>query len=117
MNTIGSELRLTLFGASHGPCVGAVLDGVPPGMMIDVGRIQSELDLRRPKAGIGTPRAEEDKAVAVGGKEAEAQVVAVRREAKVVALVAAVQEEARDEISHSAFFTYFPPMGFGRGFR
>lgn len=67
MNTIGSELRLTLFGASHGPCVGAVLDGVPPGMMIDIGRIQNEVDLRRPSPGIGTPRAEADKVEVISG--------------------------------------------------
>jgi len=67
LNTIGSELRLTLFGASHGPCVGAVLDGVPPGMMIDMGRIQQEVDLRKPSAGIGTPRAEEDKVEVLSG--------------------------------------------------
>jgi chorismate synthase len=67
LNTIGSELRLTLFGASHGPCVGAVLDGVPPGMMIDVGRIQAEVDLRRPRSDIGTPRQEEDKVEVLSG--------------------------------------------------
>lgn len=67
MNTIGSELRLTIFGASHGPCVGAVLDGVPPGMQIDIGRIQNEVDLRRPSAGIGTPRAEEDRVEVISG--------------------------------------------------
>ncbi|MCK7460702.1 MAG: chorismate synthase [Sphingobacterium sp.] len=44
-----------------------MLDGVPPGMMIDVGRIQSEVDHRRPKADIGTPRQEEDKVEVVSG--------------------------------------------------
>lgn len=67
MNTIGSELRLTLFGASHGPCVGAVLDGVPPGMIIDSGRVQGEVDLRRPRAEIGTPRQEEDRVEIISG--------------------------------------------------
>jgi len=67
LNTIGSELRLTLFGASHGPCVGAVLDGVPPGMIIDLGRIQGEVDLRRPKTDIGTPRQEEDRVEILSG--------------------------------------------------
>lgn len=67
MNTIGSELRLTLFGASHGPCVGAVLDGVPPGMIIDTNRIQNEVDLRKPSAGIGTPRVEEDRVEVLSG--------------------------------------------------
>jgi chorismate synthase len=67
VNTIGSELRLTLFGASHGPCVGAVLDGVPPGMVIDLDRIQNEVDLRRPSTGIGTSRAEEDRVEVLSG--------------------------------------------------
>ena len=67
MNTIGSELRLTLFGASHGPCVGAVLDGVPPGLTVDLARLQGEVDLRRPRAGIGTPRAEEDRVEVLSG--------------------------------------------------
>lgn len=67
MNIIGSELRLTLFGASHGPCVGAVLDGVPPGMAVDLGRIQGEVDLRKPSAGIGTPRREEDRVEVLSG--------------------------------------------------
>jgi len=67
LNTIGSELRLTLFGASHGPCVGAVLDGVPPGLTVDLARLQGEVDLRRPRAGIGTPRAEEDRVEVLSG--------------------------------------------------
>ena len=32
MNTIGVAVRLTLFGSSHGPGVGCVLDGIPPGL-------------------------------------------------------------------------------------
>jgi len=67
LNTIGSELRLTLFGTSHGPCVGAVLDGAPPGMIVDVASIQHEVDLRKPRAGIGTPRAEEDVVEVISG--------------------------------------------------
>ena len=56
MNTIGTTFRLTIFGSSHGAGVGCVLDGVPPGMVIDIGTVQREVDLRRPSAGIGTPR-------------------------------------------------------------
>jgi chorismate synthase len=67
LNTIGTELRLTLFGTSHGPCVGAVLDGIPPGMAIDLERIQNEVDLRKPAAGIGTPRQEEDRVEVLSG--------------------------------------------------
>jgi len=67
MNTIGVKLRLTIFGASHGQGVGCVLDGVPPGMVIDLDSIQRELDLRRPSAGIGTPRKEEDIVLPISG--------------------------------------------------
>jgi chorismate synthase len=67
MNTIGTSLKLTLFGASHGPCVGAVLDGCPPGLGLSLERIQSEVDLRRPSGPIGTSRAEEDKVELVSG--------------------------------------------------
>ncbi len=60
MNTIGIAVRLTLFGSSHGPGVGCVLDGIPPGLKVSQEQIQSLVDLRRPSKGIGTARAEED---------------------------------------------------------
>jgi len=60
VNTIGTAFRITLFGTSHGPCVGCVVDGIPPGLEIDQGLIRSRLMLRRPVEGIGTPRREED---------------------------------------------------------
>lgn len=60
MNTIGSALRLTIFGESHGEHVGALLDGLPAGMEIDVASIQRELDMRRPAPLIGTARHEAD---------------------------------------------------------
>ena len=67
MNTIGTTLRLTIFGSSHGPGIGCVLDGVPPGVDVDLSFIQKELDLRKPSTGIGTPRNEEDKAEVLAG--------------------------------------------------
>ncbi len=60
MNTIGFALRLTLFGSSHGPGVGSVLDGCPSGVPITTEMIQREVDLRKPAPGIGTARVEED---------------------------------------------------------
>ena len=36
MNTIGHTFKVTLFGSSHGDAVGCVLDGVPPGLIIDI---------------------------------------------------------------------------------
>jgi chorismate synthase len=67
LNTIGTALRLTVFGSSHGPGIGCVLDGVPSGLPIDRDDLQRELDLRRPSGALGTPRAEEDKVEILAG--------------------------------------------------
>ena len=48
MNTIGHLFRVTTFGESHGPAIGCVIDGCPPGMALSVDDIQPELDRRRP---------------------------------------------------------------------
>ena len=47
-NTLGKLFCVTNFGESHGPAIGAVVDGCPPGMPLDVKDIQDELDRRRP---------------------------------------------------------------------
>ena len=60
-NTFGSHITLTLFGESHGPAVGAVLDGLAPGMDVDEALISSQLTLRRPAGRIATARREEDR--------------------------------------------------------
>lgn len=48
MNSFGRVFRVSLFGESHGLGVGVLLDGVPPGLAIDVARLQKDLDARRP---------------------------------------------------------------------
>ena len=48
MNTFGQLLRVTTFGESHGPAIGCVVDGCPPGMALSEADIQRELDRRRP---------------------------------------------------------------------
>jgi len=67
VNTIGTRLRLTIFGSSHGPGIGCVLDGVPAGIEVEGDDIQRELDLRRPSGALGTPRAEEDRIEVLAG--------------------------------------------------
>jgi chorismate synthase len=47
-NVFGEIFRVATFGESHGPAVGAVLDGVPPGLHLDLRFVQRELDRRRP---------------------------------------------------------------------
>ncbi|NGM87905.1 chorismate synthase [Parapusillimonas sp. SGNA-6] len=47
-NTLGKLFCVTNFGESHGPAIGAVVDGCPPGMALTEADIQRELDRRRP---------------------------------------------------------------------
>lgn len=47
-NSIGQFFRLSSFGESHGPALGGVVDGVPPGISLCVADLQSDLDRRRP---------------------------------------------------------------------
>ena len=47
-NTFGTLFTVTTFGESHGPAIGCVIDGCPPGMPLDESDIQPDLDRRRP---------------------------------------------------------------------
>jgi chorismate synthase len=47
-STFGQVFRVTNFGESHGPAIGCVIDGCPPGMALSEADIQPELDRRRP---------------------------------------------------------------------
>jgi chorismate synthase len=47
-STFGEVFRVTNFGESHGPAIGCVIDGCPPGMALSQADIQPELDRRRP---------------------------------------------------------------------
>ncbi|WP_300449970.1 chorismate synthase [Accumulibacter sp.] len=47
-NTIGRLFTVTSFGESHGPAIGCVVDGCPPGLFISEADIQAELDRRKP---------------------------------------------------------------------
>ncbi|HQO29985.1 MAG TPA: chorismate synthase [Accumulibacter sp.] len=47
-NTIGTLFTVTSFGESHGPAIGCVVDGCPPGLALDTADIQAELDRRKP---------------------------------------------------------------------
>ncbi|GAB3630647.1 chorismate synthase [Pandoraea terrae] len=47
-NTLGTLFTVTTFGESHGPAIGCVVDGCPPGLALTEADIQTELDRRRP---------------------------------------------------------------------
>ena len=47
-NSFGTLYRVTSFGESHGPAIGGVIDGCPPGLVLAESDIQKELDRRKP---------------------------------------------------------------------
>ena len=47
-NSIGHLFTVTSFGESHGPAIGCIVDGCPPGMLLSEHDIQPDLDRRRP---------------------------------------------------------------------
>ncbi|HPK42473.1 MAG TPA: chorismate synthase, partial [Synergistales bacterium] len=58
---IGERLRVSLFGQSHGPAVGVVMDGLPAGEEVDLDELRSFLRRRAPGGGpLSTPRVEKD---------------------------------------------------------
>ena len=59
-STLGTALSVTLFGESHGPAIGAVVDGLAPGIPVDEAFIAAQMDLRRPYGALGTGRREAD---------------------------------------------------------
>ena len=59
-NTFGQSLTVTVFGESHGPAVGVVLDGLAPGLPVENAEIQRLLSRRRPSSPLDTARQESD---------------------------------------------------------
>ncbi|MGQ1890662.1 chorismate synthase [Thermophagus sp. OGC60D27] len=67
-NTFGTLFKLTSFGESHGKGIGGIIEGVTPGLVLDLDFIQQELDRRRPgQSNITTPRDEKDRVEFISG--------------------------------------------------
>ena len=66
-NTFGNALTVTLFGESHGEAIGAVIDGIAPGIKIDKNYIDEKLTLRRPSGKLSTARKEADNYSLISG--------------------------------------------------
>ena len=47
-NTFGTLFRITTFGESHGKGIGVVIDGCPPGILLDTSLIHTDLQRRKP---------------------------------------------------------------------
>ena len=61
-STYGQNLKLSIFGQSHGPAIGMTLDGIPAGLPVDLDALQTFLNRRAPGQNLySTPRKEEDR--------------------------------------------------------
>ncbi len=67
-NSFGQLFRVTTFGESHGPALGCIVDGCPPGLRLSTDDIQPDLDRRRPgQSKHTTQRRESDRAEILSG--------------------------------------------------
>ncbi|XKE46448.1 chorismate synthase [Halomonas organivorans] len=58
-NTFGKSFTVTTFGESHGPALGAIVDGCPPGLPLSEADLQRDLDRRRPGSSRHTTQRQE----------------------------------------------------------
>ena len=66
-DTFGRKIKVTIFGESHGPAIGCVVDGLPAGLPVDTAVIDRCLTMRRPGGAISTARVEADPYVIESG--------------------------------------------------
>ena len=84
-NTIGHLFRVTTWGESHGPAIGCVIDGCPPGIALAAEDIQVFLDQRRPgQSRFTTQRREPDEVRIVSGVFSDDASVALEARAMLV---------------------------------
>ncbi|HEY7852081.1 MAG TPA: chorismate synthase [Caulobacteraceae bacterium] len=88
-NSFGHLFRVTTWGESHGPALGCVIDGCPPGLRLDPGDIQAWLDKRRPGQG---------------------KYVSQRREADAVRILSGVFEDEAVSARHGGQVTSGTPI-------
>ena len=63
----GNNIKLSIFGTSHGPYIGASIDGLPAGIKVNEDNIRKALSLRRPGGKISTARVEQDEFEIISG--------------------------------------------------
>src|SRR5210317_375049 len=64
-NTFGKLFTVTTFGESHGPALGCVIDGCPPGMTLQAVDLQRDMNRRKPGQSRYTTQRKEDDAVQI----------------------------------------------------
>ena len=109
MNSYGERFRVTTYGESHGPAVGAVIDGCPAGVALDMDAIQHQLERRR----YGAPRQEGDEVEWLSGLK---DGVTLGTPLAFLIRNHAAQPEAYDHLEHlfrpgHADYTYYMKYG------
>ena len=66
-NTWGNEIKLSIFGESHGGGIGMILDGIMPGIHLDMEAIRKQMARRAPGGALSTPRKEADEVEFLSG--------------------------------------------------
>lgn len=96
-NTFGHLLRVTTWGESHGPAIGCVVDGCPPGIRLEAAEIQVELDRRRPGQSRHTTQRREPDAVRIlSGVFADAGGVQVTTGTPIGLMIENVDQRSKD---------------------
>jgi chorismate synthase len=96
-NTIGHLFRVTTWGESHGPAIGCVIDGCPPGIPLQADDIQAFLDKRRPgQSRFTTQRREPDSVKILSGVFEDDKSQQVTTGAPIALLIDNVDQRGKD---------------------
>src|SRR5581483_9852644 len=96
-NTFGHMFRFTSFGESHGPAIGCVVDGCPPGIPLTAADIQFHLDRRRPgQSRYTTQRQEPDEVRILSGVFADDKAGQVTTGTPIALLIDNVDQRSKD---------------------
>ena len=96
-NTFGHLFRVTTFGESHGPALGCVIDGCPPGLELAEADIQHDLDRRRPgRSRFTTQRREADQVKILSGVFADADEPARTTGTPIALLIENTDQRSKD---------------------
>ena len=118
-NTFGHMFRVTTWGESHGPAIGCVIDGCPPGIALTEADIQPYLDKRRPgQSRFTTQRQERDQVKILSGVFPDANGIQVTTGTPIALLIENEDQRSKDysEIKDKfrpghADYTYFVKYG------
>jgi chorismate synthase len=118
-NAFGHLFRVTTWGESHGPAIGCIIDGCPPGLALQAGDIQAFLDKRRPgQSRFTTQRREPDAVRILSGVFADDAGLQVTTGTPLALIIDNVDQRSKDYASHKdtfrpghADYTYWAKYG------